>query len=92
MRLVPVISEKAYAMSEKHQYVFHSTNPTNKIEVAKYIDATYKVKTTNVRVVNLPSKSKRFKGMAYNSKRKTKYIVSLSPGEKIDLYEVENAN
>jgi large subunit ribosomal protein L23 len=92
MKLVPVVTEKSFAMSEKHQYVFHSITPTNKIEVAKYIDQTYKVKVTSVRVVNLPAKSKKFKSRAYSASRKTKYIVSLMPGQKIDLYEVENAN
>jgi large subunit ribosomal protein L23 len=82
--LQPRISEKAGKMAEMNKYVFMVATGTNKVEVKKAVEAAYKVKVTQVNVVNNRGKKKNFgrtKGVASDFK---KAIVTLKAGDKIE--------
>ncbi len=57
--LIPHISEKAYQTSIDGVYVFLVPTTTNKAEVTKAVEAEYKVKVTNVNLLNRKGKKAR---------------------------------
>ncbi len=54
--LSPRITEKGAYLSEKGVYVFHVATRANKAEIAKAIQAIFKVTPRMVRIVALPTK------------------------------------
>ncbi len=82
----PVVSEKATLIKDKaNAYVFRVAARATKTAVAKEVERAYKVKTSQVRIINLPPKPKRMgRSHGYQAGYK-KAIVFLKPGDKIEL-------
>lgn len=59
LMLIPHISEKAYQSSVEGVYVFLVPTTSNKAEVTKAIEEQYKVKVTNVNLLNRAGKKAR---------------------------------
>jgi large subunit ribosomal protein L23 len=57
--LRPRLSEKTYALSEKHVYVFDVPGDTNKHNVARAVEAQFEVKVREVNIANITGKAKR---------------------------------
>lgn len=85
----PHISEKAFDINEKGQYVFVVSDEANKSEIAKAIENFYKVVVSSVNIVRVPSKPKRYKGVVGVKSGYKKAIVTLKKGSKIDVMEVK---
>ena len=80
----PRISEKAGSLAQMNKYVFLVAKAANKVEVKKAVEAAYKVKVTQVNVVNNHGKKRNFgrtKGVTADFK---KAIVTLKKGDKIE--------
>lgn len=81
----PHITEKAGLMETQNKYVFRVSKNANKHEVKRAIEKLYKVAVENVRMVNLPSKTRfvgRTKGVRPGFK---KAVVKLKEGNRIEL-------
>lgn len=83
------ITEKATVLSSSlNQYILEIDPKVNRIEVAKAVEALFKVTVTNVNILNRKGKVKRSRqhrgkwGRTASSKRA---IVSLKQGDKIEL-------
>ena len=87
MLLTPKISEKAIYLAERGIYVFEVPADTNKIEVAKAVEAAFKVNVTDVNMVISKGKLKRYKQIMGRQKDIKKAMVKLKSGQKIDLFE-----
>lgn len=85
--LTPKVSEKAIYLAERGIYVFEVPVATNKIEVAKAVEAAFKVSVTDVNMVIVKGKLKRFKGFLGCQKDIKKAMVKLKKGESIKLFE-----
>jgi len=85
--LTPKISEKAMSLAERGMYVFEVPTTANKIEVAKAVEAMFKVHVTDVNIVIAKGKLKRFKQIFGRQKDLKKAIVKLKSGETIKLFE-----
>lgn len=85
--LTPKVSEKAIYLAERGIYVFEVPVATNKIEVAKAVEAAFKVNVTDVNMVIVKGKLKRFKGFEGRQKDIKKAMVKLKKGESIKLFE-----
>lgn len=87
LNIQPVISEKAYAMANaKNTYVFYVPATAEKIEIAKAVEAQYKVKVEKVNTVTKPGKMRR-NWSTYTLHRKSdqkKAYVTLKDGDKIE--------
>lgn len=80
----PRISEKAGKMAQMNKYVFVVAKGANKVEVKKAVELAYKVRVTQVNVVNNKGKIRNFgrtKGVTSDFK---KAIVTLKAGDKIE--------
>ena len=87
LTLVPKISEKAIAMAETGIYVFEVPTSTNKIEVKKAVEAMFKVSVTDVNMVVVKGKLKRFKQILGRQRNVKKAMVKLKKGDSITLFE-----
>ena len=85
--LTPKISEKAIYLAERGIYVFEVPTSTNKIEVAKAVEATFKVNVTDVNIVIHKGKLKRFRQKLGRQKDVKKAMVKLKAGQSIALFE-----
>lgn len=96
----PLLTEKMTLLSEKeNKYAFQVMPGFNKIEIKKAVEDRFGVHVTKIATVAMKGKSKsqtvrsggkviRTRGRRSNWK---KAIVTLKQGERIDLYEGENA-
>ncbi len=89
----PLITEKNTWLMEKGQYTFEVHPDSNKIMIKAAVQATFSVKVKAVNVLNVKPKPKsrmvrrgagRISGARPGWK---KAIVTLAPGEHIDLFE-----
>lgn len=85
--LSPRISEKAIALAEKGSYVFEVPLTTNKIEVAKAVEAAFKVEVVAVNMLVTKGKLKRFKRIVGRQRNLKKAMVKLKSGQTISLFE-----
>ncbi|MBI3110853.1 MAG: 50S ribosomal protein L23 [Ignavibacteria bacterium GWA2_55_25] len=87
----PIVTEKITRMQDQRHYAFEVEGKSNKIEIAKAVEAKFKVTVTGVRTVVVKGKRKsqmtrrgRFEGRTNTWK---KAIVTLKEGDKIDYFE-----
>ena len=85
--LTPKISEKAIYLAERGIYVFEVPTSTNKIEIAKAVEAAFKVNVTDVNMVITKGKVKRFKQILGRRQDVKKAMIRLKAGQKIALFE-----
>lgn len=87
MVLTPKITEKAIYLAERGIYVFEVPTSANKIEVAKAVEAAFKVKVTDVNMVIIKGKLKRYKQILGRRQDVKKAMIKLQKGQKITLFE-----
>ena len=83
--LKPLITEKATQMSEYNKMVFAVPLNATKLEVKSSIEKIFSVKVKAVNTILLKGKVKRFKGVLGRRSNTKKAIVTLAPGNTIDL-------
>jgi large subunit ribosomal protein L23 len=83
--LAPVITEKATLLSEQNKVVFKVAMHATKDEIAAAIEALFKVNVTKVNTLIVKGKTKRFRGVKGRRSDVKKAIVTLAPGQSIDI-------
>ena len=83
--LNPLVTEKATQMSEFNKIVFSVPLNANKIEIKSSIEKIFSVEVKSVNTILLKGKVKRFKGILGRRSNTKKAIVTLAPGNTIDL-------
>ena len=83
--LNPLVTEKATQLSEFNKIVFSVPLSANKIDIKSSIEKIYSVKVLSVNTILLKGKTKRFKGVLGRRNSSKKAIVTLAPGDTIDL-------
>ena len=87
--LRPVVSEKSYSLMEDGTYVFVVAPDATRIEVRSAVQEIFGVRVAKVNTLNRKGKRRRNRrtntfGTRATSKRA---LVTLAPGERIDLFE-----
>ena len=90
--ITPHITEKTYlGISEDSKvaqtYTFKVTTATSKTDVKKIVEDTYKVSVTDVRIVRLPGKVRRVKGIVGHTNPTKKALVRLAVGDHIAAFD-----
>ncbi|MGC8497926.1 MAG: 50S ribosomal protein L23 [Acidimicrobiales bacterium] len=85
----PVVSEKTYALMERHTYVFVVDEAATKIDVRNAVEQAFNVKVTKVNTLRRRGKATRslrtgVRGARPDTKRA---IVTLRSGDSINLFE-----
>lgn len=86
----PVVTEKSnYLADVQNQYTFVVDSRANKVQIKQAIELAWPdVSVDKVRVANMPAKrSRRMRTMAVRKPGWKKAVVSLAPGDSIDLFE-----
>ena len=82
-----LVTEKASLLSEKlNKYVFRVAPAANKIEIKQAVESLFKKKVRSVNTLQVEGKKKRERRADFGrSAHWKKAIVTLAPGEKIDI-------
>ena len=83
--LNPLVTEKSTQQSEFNKMVFSVPVNATKLEVKSSIEKIFSVKVISVNTILLKGKVKRFKGVLGRRSNTKKAIVTLAPGNSIDL-------
>ena len=83
--LNPLVTEKSTQLSEFNKMVFSVPVNATKLEVKSSIEKIFSVKVKTVNTILLKGKVKRFKGVLGKRSNTKKAIVTLAPGNTIDL-------
>jgi large subunit ribosomal protein L23 len=83
--LSPVITEKATLLSEQNKVVFKVAMDATKDEISAAIESLFKVNVTKVNTMIVKGKTKRFRGLLGRRNDIKKAIVTLAPGQSIDI-------
>lgn len=81
----PIVSEKATALGVNNQYLFAVAVEANKIEIKKAIKNLYGFTPFKVNIVKVAGKKVRYGATSGRTKKWKKAIITLSPGQKIDV-------
>ncbi len=79
------ITEKAGLLSTINKYIFITEKKANKSEIKKAIESLYNVKVADVNIINIKGKTKRLGRSLGRTSAHKKAIVTLKPGNKIDI-------
>ena len=86
----PVVTEKSnYQADVNNQYTFVVHKQANKLQIKQAIELAWpNVTVEKVRVANMPAKrARRWRRVAVRKPGWKKAIVTLEPGDSIDLFE-----
>jgi large subunit ribosomal protein L23 len=85
--LKPVISEKAYNLSGQSKYTFKVDKRANKVQIKKAIEEIFNVSVISVNTSMVRGKLRR-RGLTRGYKPDwKKAVVTLKPGQKIEIFE-----
>ena len=85
--LKPVVTEKSTMLQEQGKYVFEVTPTANKIIVKEAIEKAFDVNVLSENITMNRGKVKRVGQNYSRSKDKKKAIVTLKPGDRIEIFE-----
>lgn len=86
--LRPLITEKSTILQEgQNKYAFEVDSRANKVQVKTAVEESFSVKVTEVNVIIIKGKRKRFGRRLVQKPSWKKAVVSLRAGDKIQLFE-----
>ena len=83
----PLITEKNTALQVQGKYAFEVAREANKHQIKQAVEKAFKVKVTKVNVITVPGKQRRVGRRMVLTQPWEKAIVTLKPGDKIELFE-----
>jgi len=83
-----LVTEKStLARDESNKYIFEVDRKANKVEVGQAVEKLFKVKVVDVRVMNVLGKKKRTGRVMGQKSSWKKAIVTLTAGNRIEIFE-----
>lgn len=83
----PLITEKNTALQAQGKYAFEVAKVANKQMVKQSVEKAFNVKVMAVNMMTVPGKMRRMGRRAVLTPSWKKAIVTLKPGDKIELFE-----
>ena len=81
----PIVTEKSAILNESNKYVFEVDVNATKPIIKEAVEKIFKVAVLKVNVMNVPGKTKRFKGTLGRTSDRKKAIVTLANDNVIDF-------
>jgi len=81
----PLLTEKSMRGAEDGKYTFEVAGGANKLTIRDAVERLFDVTVTKVNTVTIPGRMKRRGTRTYQAAGYKKAIVTLAPGQKIDL-------
>lgn len=92
-QITPHITEKSYSKIEGNAfpiYTFKIAKGMDKVSVKSAVEKEFNVTVTDVNIIHLPGKARRFRGMAGKTNKIFKALVRLKKGETIKAFDIED--
>jgi len=89
--LAPVVSEKTYSLLDENKYTFLVHPDANKTEIKIAVEKVFGVKVTAVNTINRKGKTRRTRNGVGKRKDTKRAIVSVAPGQSIDIFSAPGA-
>lgn len=83
----PIVTEKSTLLQEQSRYVFEVFSKANKAQVKEAVEDAFNVEVVAVNIVNLHGKPKRYGPRYTKVNEYKKAVVTLKPGNKIQIFE-----
>ena len=84
----PLVTEKNTAIqAPQGKYAFEVAAGANKEQVKQAVEKAFNVSVTRVNVMTVPGKGRRMRGKIVMTSSWKKAVVTLKPGDKIELFE-----
>jgi large subunit ribosomal protein L23 len=84
----PLVTEKSHDQLDRlGAYTFVVNKDANKIQIAQAVEKHFNVKVTDVRTMRYAGKAKRMGRHAGRRPAWKKAVVTLAPGDSIELFE-----
>ena len=83
----PIITEKTTVLTGLDKYVFEVDLRANKNQIKEAVQLAFSVRVVDVNTMVMKGKAKRFGRRITNRPDWKKAIVTLVPGDKIELFE-----
>ena len=84
----PLVTEKNTAIqAPQGKYAFEVAAGANKDQVKLAVEKAFKVEVTRVNMMTVPGNRRTIRGRKIESPSWKKAIVTLKPGDKIELFE-----
>ena len=83
--VAPHITEKSTLLSEHNAVVFKVADKATKPEIKAAVEALFDVKVVGVNTLTVKGKTKKWKGKPYRRSDVKKAVVTLAPGQSIDV-------
>jgi len=83
----PIISEKTTELMENHKYVFEVARDANKLTVKKALKELFNVTPEKVNILNVRGRNRRLRFKVGKRAAWKKAIVTLTAGDKIEIFE-----
>ena len=83
----PIVTEKNTALNEVGKYTFEVLLNANKIEVKRAVEDVFNVQVSHVNIIKVPGKMRRMGKTSGMTRTWKKAIVTLVPGQQIDLFQ-----
>jgi len=83
----PLITEKNTALQSQGKYAFEVAGEANKHQIKQAVEKAFNVQVTAVNVMTVPGKGRRVGRRQILTSPWKKAIVTLKPGDKIELFE-----
>jgi large subunit ribosomal protein L23 len=88
--IAPVVSEKSYGLLEDNKYTFVVHPDANKTEIKIAVEKIFGVKVMSVNTLNRKGKARRTRNGLGKRKDTKRAIVSVAPGQSIDIFSSPN--
>ena len=83
----PLITEKNTILQAQGKYAFEVAKVANKQQIKQAVEKSFKVGVAAVNVMTVPGRGRRIGRRQVFSPSWKKAIVTLKPGDKIELFE-----
>ena len=83
----PTITEKSTILQESGKYTFQVAPRANKVEVKQAVETNFNVTVVDVNITKLRGKRKRYGARFTKQPDVKKAVVTLKPGDRINLIE-----
>lgn len=83
----PIITEKTTILAGQDKYVFEVDPRANKTQIKEAVQLAFNVRVADVNTITMKGKPRRFGRRIVHRPNWKKAIVTLVPGDKIELFE-----
>lgn len=83
----PLMTEKGSYLLAEDKYAFRVASGANKTQIKQAVEKAFEVRVTAVNVMNVRGKQRRWGRRQVIRPTWKKAIVTLAPGDKIELFE-----